>query len=176
MRPLSDVLVTSSLPATQPIVPQHQLDKCHGNNALSHSRTLTQTFSGEETLTFLVISYFGRRHSSSFFNTLQIYFPFHDNPLSAGLFPCVKHKWLFSYSFIFWYFHALFFMCFQRLDILPTWTSGKVVFIGNYINPKSASRPTPGWQFNFQSNLKHTHHDLTMTMNIGSCTGETAAN
>ena len=100
MRPLSDVLVTSSLPATQPIVPQHQLDKCHRNNALSHSRTLTQTFSGEETLTFLVISYFGRRHSSNFFNTLQIYFPFHDNPLSAGLFPCVKHKWLFSYSLI----------------------------------------------------------------------------
>ena len=101
MRPLSDVLVTSSLPATQPIVPQHQLDKCHGNNALSHSRTLTQTFSGEETLTFLVISYFGRRHSSNFFNALQIYFPFHDTPLSAGLFPCVKHKRLFSYSFIF---------------------------------------------------------------------------
>ena len=100
MRPLSDVLVTSSLPATQPIVPQHQLDKCHRNNALSHSRTLTQTFSGEETLTFLVISYFGRRHSSNFFNALQIYFPFHDNPLSAGLFPCVKHKWLFSYSLI----------------------------------------------------------------------------
>ena len=100
MRPLSDVLVTSSLPATQPIVPQHQLDKCHGNNALSHSRTLTQTFSGEETLTFLVISYFGRRHSSNFFNALQIYFPLHDNPLSAGLFPCVKHKWLFSYSLI----------------------------------------------------------------------------
>ena len=100
MRPLSDVLVTSSLPATQPIVPQHQLDKCHRNNALSHSRTLTQTFSGEETLTFLVISYFGRRHSSNFFNALQIYFPFHDNPLSAGLFPCVKHKWLFSYTLI----------------------------------------------------------------------------
>ena len=130
----------------------------------THSPTLTQTFSGEETLTFLVISYFGRRHSSNFFNTLQIYFPFHDNPLSAGLFPCVKHKWLFSYSLILWYFHAL--------NILPIWTLGTVVFIGNYVNPKSGSRPTQGWQFNFQSNLKHTHHDLTMTMNIGSCTGK----
>ena len=98
MRPLSDVLVTSSLPATQPIVP-------HNTNLTSatettHSPTLTQTFSGEETLIFLVISYFGRRHSSNFFNTLQIYFPFHDTPLSAGLFPCVKHKWLFRYSLI----------------------------------------------------------------------------
>ena len=87
----------------EPIVP-------HNTNLTSatettHSPTLalspTQTFSGEETLTFLVISYFGRRHSSNFFNTLQIYFPFHDTPLSAGLFPCVKHKRLFSYSFIF---------------------------------------------------------------------------
>lgn len=98
MRPLSDVLVTSSLPATQPIVPYNT--NLTSATETTHSRTLTQTFSGEETLTFLVISYFGRRHSSNFFNTLQIYFPFHDNPLSAGLFPCVKHKWLFSYSLI----------------------------------------------------------------------------
>ena len=98
MRPLSDVLVTSSLPATQPIVPYNT--NLTSATETTHSPTLTQTFSGEETLTFLVISYFGRRHSSNFFNTLQIYFPFHDNPLSAGLFPCVKHKWLFSYSLI----------------------------------------------------------------------------
>lgn len=43
MRPLSDVLVTSSLPATQPIVPQHQLDKCHGNSpTLALSPKLSQ--------------------------------------------------------------------------------------------------------------------------------------